>query len=85
MQENLNVRKNHIGRKIVIIVFLPIITLIWTIGWILTQIGSPGKTSDIRTKTSPTHSELKVNNKESKIADENDNEPRPRYEHEISA
>ena len=78
-------RRNPLWRKIIIIVFLPVITFIWTIGWILTQIGTYEEPTEIRKKTLRTYPGVEVTDKDSKISDENDKKSRTRYEQEIFA
>lgn len=70
MQKNLSTRSNPLWRKTVTIAFLPIIIVIWTTGWILTQIGSQGKTPEIRQATFHNHPKFKAEKDESPALDE---------------
>lgn len=70
MQENVKAHSNSLLRKIVTIVFLPIIIIIWMTGWTLTQIGDQGESTNINQKTLRTHPEFKAHEKESKAIDE---------------
>jgi len=58
MQTNAKLRQISIVRKIITIVFLPIIIGIWMIGWTLTQMGSSGKQTEINQKILQTNRKL---------------------------
>jgi len=51
MLHNVNARNTPVWRKIVTLVFLPTIIFLWMTGWVLTQIGSPVESPEIRQKT----------------------------------
>jgi glucose-6-phosphate-specific signal transduction histidine kinase len=80
----LKARKNPLWRKIIIVVFLPIIIIVWTFGWALTILGDNSKTTEIK-KASRNVPEFEVTNKEMLTSDENSEESRVRYEPEITA
>lgn len=48
MQKNLKPRSSF-ARKIITVVFLPIIIVIWMVGWTLTQLGSSNGSMEIET------------------------------------
>jgi len=73
MQKSVKAHRNSLLRKIVTIVFLPIIIIIWMTGWTLTQIGDQGEPTNINQKTLQTYPGFKAHQKESKATDE---EPR---------
>lgn len=78
MQDNLKAKRNPLLHKIIVVAFLPIITFIWMIGWILTQIGDQGEPSEISQKTLPTRFGFKEYVKETEAPDEDSiivNEP----------
>ena len=66
--------RNPLLRKIITVVFLPIIIFVWMTGWTLTQIGSQGEHTKISQKTLLTHpkydKELEAPDEDSRIADE---------------
>ena len=55
-------RRTPIWRKVTILVLLPVITLLWMTGWILTQLGSQGNSKEIRPKTMLTQTTYQTNN-----------------------
>jgi hypothetical protein len=78
MQENAKAHRNSLLRKIVTIVFLPIIIIIWITGWTLTQIGDQREPTKINQKTLQTCPGFKAHQKESKATEEDSriaNEP----------
>ena len=58
MKESAKLRRISVVRKIVTIVFLPIIIGIWMIGWTLAQIGNSGEQIEINQKVLQTHRKL---------------------------
>ena len=78
-------RRNPLWRKILIVIFLPVIIIIWTIGWGLTQMGSNGETTKIKEKTFRNFPEFDVNNKETETSEENNEESMSLYGKEITA
>ncbi len=50
MQATEKADSNSFLRKIITIVFLPIIIMLWITGWTLTQIGSAGRPTEIKQK-----------------------------------
>ena len=77
MQKSVKEHRNPLLRKIITVVFLPIIIFVWMTGWILTQIGSQGEHTEISQKTLLTHpkfeeyvKELEAPDEDSRIADE---------------
>jgi hypothetical protein len=81
----LKARRNPLWRKILIVIFLPFIIIIWTIGWGLTQMGSNGETTKIKEKNFRNFPELYVNSKETKTSEENNEESRSLYGKKIIA
>ncbi|MEJ2241657.1 MAG: hypothetical protein P8Y18_05905 [Candidatus Bathyarchaeota archaeon] len=74
MQKNLKPRSSF-ARKIITVVFLPIIILIWMIGWTLTQIGNSDRSMETDAKI------LEINSKFGTLESnsENDNEKISNY------
>ena len=70
MQKSMKAHKKSLLRKIVTIVFLPIIIIIWMTGWTLTQIGDRREPTNIDQKTLQTHPGFKAHQKESKTDEE---------------
>jgi hypothetical protein len=71
MQED-NRKQHKIGvlRKIIIIVFLPVISFTWIIGWILTQIGSQSELTENSQKTLEMQHKFETHLKESELIEE---------------
>ena len=69
MLHNVNARRTPVWRKIVTIILLPTIIFLWITGWILTQTGSPVKSTEIQQKTVIANHESKAN-KENKIPED---------------
>lgn len=67
MQENVKEHRNPFLRKIIAVVFLPIIIFVWMTGWTLTQIGSQREQTETSQKTPQTHLQYE---KESEAPDE---------------
>ena len=70
MQKNVKEPRNPLLRKIITVVFLPIIIFVWMTGWTLTQIGSQGEHKEISQKTLQTHPKFKEYEKEIEAPDE---------------
>ena len=70
MRENSKANSNSLLRKIVTIVFLPIIIIIWMTGWALTQIGDQMESANINQKPLRACPGFKAHEKESKKMDE---------------
>jgi len=83
MPQKINMRRTPVWRKIVTLVLLPAIILLWMTGWILTQIGSQGMSTEIRQKTVLANHESQAN-EETKIP-EDDEDSRIVYKPEIIA
>lgn len=47
--------RSSFARKIITVVFLPIIIVIWMVGWTLTQIGNSGGSIEIKTNVLTNH------------------------------
>ena len=71
MPQNLREHRTPVWRKIVTLVLLPAIIFLWMTGWILTQIGSQGESTEIRQKTDLAHPEFQAN-EENKISEDNE-------------
>lgn len=56
-------QRNSILRRIITIVFLPIIVVIWMTGWTLMQIGSTGRPREIKQDIMHTPSEFETQEK----------------------
>jgi len=85
MQEHAHTRRNPVWRKIIVVAFLPIITFIWMIGWVLTQIGSQEGQIQIRQKTMHPQTEFEAHTKESEASTEDIEDSNIAYEPEIIA
>ena len=85
MQRHTHTGRNPFWRKIIIVAFLPIITLIWMIGWILTQIGDQGEYKEISQKTLQTYPGCKTYVQESEASNEDIEDSDIAYEPEIIA
>jgi hypothetical protein len=55
MQKNVKEHRNPFLRKIITVVFLPIIIFVWMTGWTLTIIGSQTEQTETKQKTLQTH------------------------------
>lgn len=78
MQGNMKAKRDPLLRKIITLAFLPIIIFIWMTGWILIQIGSQEKPTEISQKTLQTHPGFKAYVKECELPEEDSriaNEP----------
>ncbi|MEJ2280554.1 MAG: hypothetical protein P8X97_01330 [Candidatus Bathyarchaeota archaeon] len=69
MQKNLKPRGSF-ARKIITIVFLPIIILIWMVGWTLTQLDNSNGSIEIETKILETNSKFGIFESNSENDDE---------------
>jgi hypothetical protein len=73
MQKNVKEQRNPFLRKIITVVFLPIIIFVWTTGLVLTIIGNQMEPTEIRQKTLQTYpkyeEETEAPDQESKISD----------------
>lgn len=47
--------RSSFARKIITVAFLPIIIVIWMVGWTLTQIGNSGGSIEIKTNVLTNH------------------------------
>ena len=83
--KKLKENKNPLKRKIIAVIFLPIIILVWTIGWTLTQIGSERKIKETTKESHFNYPTFTENNKDTIISDVDDKEPEARYEQEVIA
>ena len=59
LQKNSKTR-NSFARKIITVAFLPIIIVIWIVGWTLTQLGNPGGSIEIKPNILQTNSKFET-------------------------
>ena len=71
MHENVTKNQSLFWRKTLTAIFLPFIIVIWTIGWILTKIGSPVYAVKSNQKAARTHHILESSVEEIEAANEN--------------
>lgn len=70
MQKSVKAQRKSLLRKIVTIVFLPIIIIIWMTGWTLTQIGDQRDPSNINQEPLRTRTGFNVHEEDSNEMDE---------------
>jgi hypothetical protein len=85
MQKNSKAYRTPTWRKIVTITLLPLITFIWTTGWILTQLGSQEEHTKIKQKTSCNNSKIETHEKDTQKPHEDSEEPMVVYKQELIA